>query len=292
MTCGYQYVYEYLCFIIGRILSRRSITSQQSSSQQRQDPKACALRFLREFEKNYGETHVNFSQEGYSQTLEQARRELKFFLVILSSDEHDDTEQFCRHTLANEDLVEFIESKNMLVWGGNVKQVEAHQGNSNNEKKIYMSMHLLLTLLYIYEIVSDTLQATTYPFMAVIALHSVGGSAPKMAVMDRLEGSIPPATLIQRLDRTIQRHGAVMNRMKMERDQRDMERRLREEQDKAYQESLKADQEKVSRQKPSKMMNSSFFFILCRNAKHNKNEELWLWKKKNDNMRNWSTNDT
>ncbi|ORZ14517.1 hypothetical protein BCR42DRAFT_329118 [Absidia repens] len=140
-------------------------------------------------------------------------------LVVLSSDEHDDTEQFCRQTLTNEDLIEFIQSKNMLVWAGNVGQSEAHQ-------------------------VSCTLQATTYPFMAVIALHSAGGSAPKMSVVDRLEGPIPPATLIQRLDITVQRHGAVMNRMKMERDQRDMERRLREEQDQAYLESLKADQEK------------------------------------------------
>jgi FAS-associated factor 2 len=82
--------------------------------------------------------------------------------------------------------------------------------------------------------------------MAVIALQpGSSGSSPKMAVVDRLEGPMPPATLIQRLDTTIQRHGTTMNRMKMERDQRDMERRLREEQDKAYLESLKADQEKV-----------------------------------------------
>ncbi|KAI8340533.1 hypothetical protein BC941DRAFT_459905 [Chlamydoabsidia padenii] len=109
---------------------------------------------------------------------------------------------------------------NILVWGGNVGQTEAYQ-------------------------VSCTLHATTYPFMAVIALQpSSSGSAPKLSVVDRLEGPIPPATLIQRLDTTIQRHGTTMNRMKMERDQRDMERRLREDQDKAYLESLKADQEK------------------------------------------------
>ncbi|CAO3590914.1 unnamed protein product [Absidia cylindrospora] len=116
--------------------------------------------------------------------------------------------------------MDFIQSKDILVWGGNVAQVEAYQ-------------------------VSCTLQATTYPFMAVIALQSGSSrSAPKMSVVDRLEGPIASATLIQRLDATIQRYGTVMNRMKMERDQREMERRLREDQDKAYQESLKADQEK------------------------------------------------
>ncbi|KAI8098458.1 uncharacterized protein BX664DRAFT_254298, partial [Halteromyces radiatus] len=117
-------------------------------------------------------------------------------------------------------LIHFLQSKDILVWGGNVGQVEGYQ-------------------------VSCTLQATTFPFMAVIALHSGSSSStPKMSVVDRMEGPMPPATLIQRLEATIRRHGSILNRMKMERDQRDMERRLREEQDQAYLESLKADQEK------------------------------------------------
>lgn len=101
---------------------------------------------------------------------------------------------------------------------------------------------------YLFILVSCTLQATTYPFLAVIALQqssSSTSSSPKMTVVERLEGPITPATLMQRLDSTIQRHGTVLNRLKMERDQREMERRLREEQDRAYHESLKADQEKV-----------------------------------------------
>ncbi|ORZ14749.1 hypothetical protein BCR42DRAFT_417592, partial [Absidia repens] len=208
-----------------RMISRRSITSSQVSStantgHQRQDPRSSANRFLRDFEKLYGDTHVEFSQEGYTRTLEKARHELKFLLVVLQCDEHDDNELFCRNTLTDHDLMDFIRSKDILVWGGNVAQVEAYQ-------------------------VSCTLQATTYPFMAVIALQSGSSrSAPKMSVVDRLEGLISSANLIQRLDATLQRYGTVMNRMKMERDQREMERRLREDQDMAYQESLKTDREK------------------------------------------------
>ncbi|CAO3632758.1 unnamed protein product [Cunninghamella blakesleeana] len=207
-----------------RLISRRSITSSQHRHHhQPQDPRSLANRFLREFEKNYGETHVPFLQEGYSQALEQARKELKFLLVILQSDEHDNTDAFCKDTLTNPELIQFLQSKNVLVWGGNVGQIEGYQ-------------------------VSCTLQATTYPFLAIIALQQPSStstsSSPKMSVVERLEGSITPTTLIQRLDTTIQRHGTVLNRLKMERDQRDMERRLREEQDRAYHESLKADQEK------------------------------------------------
>lgn len=84
---------------IARILSRPSITNttnRSTSSQQRQDPRTVAARFLREFELKYGETHIDFFQGGYSQALEIARRDLCFLLVVLQSDEHDDTDTFCR----------------------------------------------------------------------------------------------------------------------------------------------------------------------------------------------------
>lgn len=82
--------------------------------------------------------------------------------------------------------------------------------------------------------------------MAIIALQQMGGNnGLRMTVVDRIEGTALPATIIQRLERANRRHSAGMNRLRMERDQRDMERRLREEQDRAYRESLKADQAKV-----------------------------------------------
>lgn len=69
-----------------------------------------------------------FLQEGYSQALEKARKELKFLLVILQSDEHDNTEVFCKDTLTNPELIQFLQTKNVLVWGGNVGQIEGYQG--------------------------------------------------------------------------------------------------------------------------------------------------------------------
>ncbi|KAI8143367.1 thioredoxin-like protein [Fennellomyces sp. T-0311] len=206
-----------------RLLSRPSITNHSpSQQQQRQDPRSVAARFLREFEIKYGESHIDFYQGGYSQALENARRDLRYLLVVLQSDEHDDTEQFCRETLTSEELVNYVNEKNILVWGGNVREAEAFQ-------------------------VSSTLQATTYPFMAIITLQSPNSSSTgslKMSVVDRIEGPASPSTVIRRFDTVIQRHGGALNRLRMERDQREMERRLRQEQDQAYRESLKADQEK------------------------------------------------
>lgn len=66
-----------------------------------------------------------------------------------------------------------------------------------------------------------------------------------MSVVDRIEGPATPSIVIRRFENAMQRYGTTLNRMRLERDQREMERRLRQEQDQAYRESLRADQEKV-----------------------------------------------
>lgn len=95
-------------------------------------------------------------------------------------------------------------------------------------------------------VVSYALQATTYPFIALIALQtSLGSSTPKMTVIERIEGPSHPAEFISQIEIAIDRQGAVVNRLKTERSQRDMERQLLKDQDAAYHQSLKVDQEKV-----------------------------------------------
>jgi FAS-associated factor 2 len=103
-----------------------------------------------------------------------------------------------------------------------------------------------LSLSNIYLLVSYALQATTYPFIALIALQTtLGSSTPKMTVIERIEGPSHPDEFISQIEIAIDRQGAVVNRLKNERSQRDMERQLLKDQDAAYHQSLKADQEKV-----------------------------------------------
>lgn len=110
--------------------------------------------------------------------------------------------------------------------------------------------HVFFFFTYLIFLVSYTLQATTYPFLALIALQtSIGNATPKMAVIERMEGTSHPEELISQIEIAIDRHGAVINRLKSERSQRDMERQLLKDQDAAYHQSLKADQEKVKRHK-------------------------------------------
>lgn len=93
---------------------------------------------------------------------------------------------------------------------------------------------------------SYALQGPTYPFIALIALQtSYGNSIPKMTVIERIEGPSHPEELISQIDIAIERQGAVINRLKNERNQRELERQLLKDQDAAYHQSLKADQEKA-----------------------------------------------
>jgi FAS-associated factor 2 len=128
--------------------------------------------------------------------------------------------------LTSSELQEFCHQHQILVWGSNVRNSEAFQ-------------------------VSNTLQATTYPFMAIIALQPVSStsSSTKMAVIERMEGPISAAAIIQRFEAVMTRAGATLNRYRAEREQRELERRLREEQENAYRESLRNDQEKERQRK-------------------------------------------
>lgn len=194
-----------------RLLYRPSITAP------RRDARSEADRFLRDFESTYGTTHPEFFDGGYTQALTMAKRDLLYLLVFLSSEEHDDHDKFCRGTMTDPELIDFLRQHQVLVWGGNVRYTEAFQ-------------------------VSNTLQATTYPFLAIIALQNNATGGNKMAVVDRLEGPVTAAAVMRRFESAVARTGLVQ--LRLEREQREMERRVRQEQDHAYHASLLADQAK------------------------------------------------
>lgn len=60
------------------------------------DPRAAAARFLLDFEQKYGRTHPEFYQGTYNQALDAAKRDMRYFLAVLQSEEHDETEAFTR----------------------------------------------------------------------------------------------------------------------------------------------------------------------------------------------------
>ena len=99
-------------------------------------------------------------------------------------------------------------------------------------------------------VAADVLQATTFPFFAVICLKD-----GRMQVVERIEGVMAVDALIQRLTLAIETHGHSIATARADRQELDMARRLRVEQDQAYQESLRADQEKERRLRAEREVN-------------------------------------
>lgn len=60
------------------------------------DPVADVVKFIRSYEENYGNQHPVFYQGSYSQALNDAKHELRFLIVYLHSDDHQDSINFCR----------------------------------------------------------------------------------------------------------------------------------------------------------------------------------------------------
>ncbi|CAO2596115.1 FAS-associated factor 2 [Lemmus lemmus] len=61
-----------------------------------------------------------------SQALNDAKRELRFLLVYLHGDDHQDSEEFCRNTLCAPEVVSLINSR-MLFWACSTNKPEGYR---------------------------------------------------------------------------------------------------------------------------------------------------------------------
>lgn len=180
------------------------------------DPVGDVLSFIHSYEEKYGSQHPVFYQGTYSQALNDAKQELRFLLVYLHCEDHQDTQNFCRFTLPCADVIDFINT-NMLFWACSVTTPEGYR-------------------------VSQALRENGYPFLAVIVLHD-----NRMTVVGRLEGPVEAGELIRRLQTIIRDNEAALVAARAERVERNFNQTLRQQQDQAYMESLLADQEKERR---------------------------------------------
>lgn len=182
------------------------------------DPVGDVLHFIGHYNEIYGDIHPNFYRGSYSQALNEAKRDLKYVLVYLHCTEHQDTDHFCRNTLANHDVRDFV-NNGMIFWAADVQTPEGYR-------------------------VSRALKENTYPFLALIVLRN-----SKLTVVLRVEGPIEPEDLIGKLRRTMADMEGYLVAARQERAARSLTQNLRQEQDQAYRESLRQDEEKEKRRR-------------------------------------------
>uniref|UniRef100_A0A8C3E679 FAS-associated factor 2 n=1 Tax=Corvus moneduloides TaxID=1196302 RepID=A0A8C3E679_CORMO len=182
------------------------------------DPVGDIISFIHMFEEKYGRTHPVFYQGTYSQALNDAKRELRFLLVYLHGDDHQDTDEFCRNTLCAPEVITLINTR-MLFWACSTNKPEGYR-------------------------VSQALRENTYPFLAVIMLKD-----RRMTVVGRLEGLIQADDLINQLMFIMDANQTYLVSERLEREERNQTQVLRQQQDEAYLASLRADQEKERKKK-------------------------------------------
>ncbi|GMI67311.1 plant UBX-domain containing 10 [Hibiscus trionum] len=184
--------------------------------------------FLASFEHQYGTTHPFFYSCSFMQALKIAEDDHKLMFLYLHSPEHPFTPSFCSTTLCSELVVQFLEA-NFVSWGAIAERGEGLQ-------------------------MAATLQPAAFPFCAVIA----PAASNSIAVLQKMEGPIDPAELVEILQRTIEEQGSAFGtsaRGRINEEERirargkeeeklRADRRLREEQDAAYFAALRRDQEK------------------------------------------------
>ncbi|KAF9479801.1 hypothetical protein BDN70DRAFT_857829 [Pholiota conissans] len=186
----------------------------------------------------------DFLMGTYEEFLRTCQREAKVGCVVLVSAEHDDVAEFKRSTLTDPAFVKILYENEILVWGGDVRDQDAWSA-------------------------SEKLQATTYPFVAFVALQprrnpatpssssaSSASSPPTLTVLSRHQGpSIPSSSaptsataltthLSQRL---LPRVTPYLGRLAAAQRARAMEREIREEQDRAFEKTKMRDRERIER---------------------------------------------
>ncbi|KAG5675381.1 hypothetical protein PVAND_005289 [Polypedilum vanderplanki] len=181
--------------------------------------------FIQNYNSKYP-VHPVFYQGTYAQALNDAKRELKFLLVYLHSETSSptvmsgqeritETINFCRNTLSNPDVIEYI-NNHMILWGCDISSPEGYR-------------------------VSHSISARTghYPVLVMIALRD-----NKMTIMGRMEGDCTAEELLVRMRRVVSDNERWLNAARHERLERSFNQTLRAQQDVAYEESLRADREK------------------------------------------------
>ena len=173
------------------------------------------VNFIQSYNDKYPQ-HPVFYQGTYAQALNDAKRELKFLLVYLHKESSTEAANFCRNTLSNPQVIDFINRK-MLFWACDVATPEGYR-------------------------VSHSINARDYPILVIVGLRS-----NKMIIMGRMEGNCTPEELLRRIQTVTNDNEVWLNQVRHERLERDLTQTLRQQQDEAYHASLRADQEKERR---------------------------------------------
>ncbi|GMM33538.1 Ubx3 protein [Saccharomycopsis crataegensis] len=167
----------------------------------------------------------NFFEGGYTQALYLAKRDAKWLLVYLQSDDHDDKDKFIKNILLSQRFNKFLSGNDIVLWGGNVKQSEGFQ-------------------------TANGLSCTRFPFLALLCLttqtttttQGVSSGSPVLSVVSHIQGYHPLKKILVKFNQQIERFEPKLIEIRATLRERELSRLITEQQDLAYQSSLLKDQ--------------------------------------------------
>ena len=171
-------------------------------------------RFLTDFESKFGSTHPTFFRGTYNQALDEAKRDLKFLLVYLYSESHEDTEAFCRTVIISQRFIDFLTENNIIFWS-----------SSSSSPESYRVLHQL--------------RKSCFPYLALIVVKQ-----NLMVVVRKFGGNKSIETLLTELKLSIEDNESGLTAARLEREEWIKSQLIRKQQDEAFAQSLRADQEK------------------------------------------------
>lgn len=198
-----------------------------------------------------------FVESGFNLALDNAKKDLKFLVVILLSPSHDDNDTWVRETLLSSQFKNFVSShqSDTILWGGNVQDSEAYQ-------------------------VSDSLRCTKFPFVALVCKTTESGSTNMTTVL-RATGPATASELVAKLGTAMTSHEAQLAASRAQQAEQNASQNLRREQDSAYERSLAQDRERarVRREEEEAQARAEKEALMRQQAAETKSANIVQWKR-------------
>jgi len=179
-------------------------------------PKTVGEQFLAEFKQVYPSPWPPFHNGSFSEAVRAAeQRQLPLF-VYLHSDQHEDTDSFCKNTLCTVSVCTYLR-ENCVCWAGNIRSPEAFQ-------------------------LSQRVRATSFPYVALLAPTQRSG---QLAGLYQHCGLISADDLVVRMFQITETFKVTMvdRRHQVNADVQARLERVR--QDEEFEQALAAEQKKV-----------------------------------------------
>ncbi|ODV84981.1 hypothetical protein CANARDRAFT_28713 [[Candida] arabinofermentans NRRL YB-2248] len=173
----------------------------------------------------------DFLECAYSQALYFAKKEYRWLLVYIHSDQNEDTPSFVNDILINKTFLQFIKEKEILIWGGDITDSESFQ--IANQFKINKLPFLGLLCLTVHQTPTASGVQQSAPLLSIFCkIQGLGSTKTPEANIQRV---------MSKLQRAYNKFNPTLVTLRAEYERQNESRNMRRVQDQAYENSLKRD---------------------------------------------------